>query len=75
MNKSKRTSPLLRWGRVLFFTAPLLVSCASDSGAQSSPPEKAAESDLVAAKSSGGDKDANKAADMKEVILHVFGMT
>ncbi len=74
--QSKRTRPLLRWGRVLLMAAPLLVSCERSSNAEVAPSASdVAEGTLVAANSAGGDKDTNKEADMKEVILNVFGMT
>ena len=72
----QRKGPLLRWGRVLLMSAPLLLSCEKSSKAESAPtPEPAAEGTLVAASAPGKDKGTQDKADMKEVILHVFGMT
>ena len=67
--KTIRKSPLLRLGKVLLLSAPLLISCETSSNAEPPPAAETAEGALVAANS--GDKDA----DMKEVILNVFGMT
>jgi hypothetical protein len=58
--------------------APLLLSCEKSSRAeatQAPAAETPAPGPLVALNSGGGDKEANKDADMKTVILHVFGMT
>lgn len=74
--KPNRARPLLRWGKVLLLATPLLFSCAKSSSAEASASsETASEGTLVATNSAGGDKDAKKDADMKEVILNVFGMT
>jgi hypothetical protein len=72
----KRTGPILRWGRALLMAAPLLLSCEKSSKAEVAPVAEAALAPtLVAANSAGDDKGTDKDADMKEVILHVFGMT
>ena len=72
---SKGTGPLFRWGRVLALSAPLLISCAQSAGAQGSNSESAATGALAASSAAGAEEGAHKEADMKEVILNVFGMT
>lgn len=72
----QRKRPVLRWARVLLMSAPLLISCEKSSNAEAAPaPEAVAEGTLVAANAPGKDKGTQEKADMKEVILHVFGMT
>lgn len=69
MNKLS-TITFYRWGRVFALSIPLLVSCAQTADAQA---ETSSSAVLVA--SNGGAKDVKKSEDVKEVILHVFGMT
>jgi hypothetical protein len=67
MKYLKSGGSLARWGQLVILSAPLALSCAQSS-ANSNPVES---SDMVASNDS---KEA-EAADMKKVILHVFGMT
>lgn len=72
-----RPSRLVRWGKVLLLSAPLLTSCAKDSNAESAQNGDSVKGTLVASNAgdkSAGDKSVNNEADMKEVILNVFGM-